>query len=178
MATRNGARRVTSYAAGGLSLLAALALIAVAGGITLGAGGLLAAAAVSAVAAALVALESAGRLTAARHLRRHGLTAEAAIVSLAERYVSVPSGFQGWVTTVRLSFTDITGQLVNAEYTDHARAGGKRAGQTIHITYDPAQPYSVAPAGDDPRVFDAFLLALGSAVLLGFGIYCAVHALG
>lgn len=178
MATHNARRRVASFAGCGLSFLAVLALIAVAGGITLGTGGLLAAAAVSAVAAALGAADAAGRLAAARHLRRHGLTAEATIVSLTERYVSVPSGFQSWVTTVRLSFTDVRGQLVNAGYTGHALAKGKKAGQTVRITYDPAQPDSVVPAGDDPRVFDAFLLALGSAVMLGFGVYCAVRAFG
>ena len=44
-----------------------------------------------------------------------------------------------------VSFTDTSDRLVRAWYTDHARAGGKKEGQTIQIVYDPAKPTSISP---------------------------------
>jgi hypothetical protein len=35
------------------------------------------------------------------------------------------------VTKVKVSFTDASGHLINAGYTDHARAKGKKEGQTV-----------------------------------------------
>jgi hypothetical protein len=61
-------------------------------------------------------------------------------------------------------------------YHDHARAGGKKAGQTIQIVYDPAKPTSISPGGTDPRWIDAFFLGLGVVVYLGFSIYFAYRA--
>lgn len=69
-----------------------------------------------------------------------------------------------------MSFTDASGQLINAGYTDYARAARKREGQTVQIVYDPSRPASIAPVGGDPRVFDVFFLALGSAVLVGMAV--------
>jgi len=172
-------RRVMGYAVAGLCLLACLAWILVAGKmIVLNAGGLLAAAAVSVVSAAWGGAEAALRLKAAARLRKQGRITDATIVSADERYVAIPSGFTGWVTTVKVSFADASGYLINAGYTDYARAAGKEEGQTVQIVYDPSRPASIAPVGGDPRVFDVFLLALGSAVLVGMAVYFAFRAFG
>jgi hypothetical protein len=115
----------------GLCALAYLAWILVAGKvIVLSAGGLLAAAVVSVVGAAGGGADAAGRLKSASRLRKQGRITDATIVSVDERYVYIPSGFTGWVTTVKVSFTDASGQLINAGYTDYARAARKREGQT------------------------------------------------
>ncbi len=172
-------RRVMGYTRGGLGVLACLVWILVtAKVIVLSAGGLLVAAVVSVVSAADTAADAAGRLKAAARLRKQGRITDATIVSLGERYVSIPSGFAGWVTTVKVSFTDASGHLINAGYTDYARAAGKREGQTVRIAYDPSRPVSIAPVGGDPRVADAFLLALGSAVLVAIAVYFAFRAFG
>ena len=71
-------------------------------------------------------------------------------------------------TTVTVSFTDTSGRQVRAVYTDRARAGGKKAGQTIQIVYDPATPTSISPVGSDPRWGGAFLVGLGVVAYLGF----------
>jgi hypothetical protein len=108
------------------------------------------------------------RLEAIVRVREHGLSANATITKVDENFVSVPSGYIGWSTRVTVSFTDTSGRLVRAWYTDHARAGGKKAGQTIQIVYDPAKPTSISPVGqDDPRWGDAFLAGLGVVVWLG-----------
>jgi hypothetical protein len=172
-------RRVVGYAGAGLGVLAGLAwTLVTAKVIVLSAGGLLVAAVVSAVGAAAGGAESAGRLKSAARLRTQGRITDATIVSLRERYISIPSGFNGWVTTVKVSFTDASGHLINAGYTGHERAEGRREGQTVQMVYDPSRPVSIAPVGGDPRVIDAFFLALGSAVLAGIAVYFAVRAFG
>jgi len=174
-------RRVWVYAGAGLCLLVCLALISVLTKmIVLSAGGLLAAAVMSVLCAAIGGADAAGRLRAATRLRKQGRITGATIVSLDERYVSVPSGFSGYVTTVKVTFTDASGHLINAGYTDHAPAGGKEVGQTVRIAYDPSRPVSIAPVGGggDPRVEDAFLLALSSAVMVGTAVYFALRAFG
>jgi hypothetical protein len=75
-----------------------------------------------------------------------------------------------------VSFTDTSGGLVRAAYTDHARAGGKKAGQTIQIVYDPAKPTSISPVGPDPRWLEVFFIGLGAVVLLGMSVYFAYRA--
>ena len=90
----------------------------------------------------------------------------------------IPSGFNGWVTKVKVSFTDASGHLINAGYTDYGGAGGKREGQTVQIAYDPSWPVSIAPVGGDFRVIEAFFLVLGSAVLAGMAVYLALRAFG
>ena len=170
-------RRVMGYAGAGLGFLACLAwTLVTAKVIVLSAGGLLVAAVVSVVGAAACGAELAGRLKSAARLRTQGRITDATIVSLRERYVSIPSGFNGWVTTVKVSFTDASGHLINAGYTSHERAEGKREGQPVQIVYDPSRPVSIAPVGGDPRVIDAFFLGLGSAVLAGIAVYFAVRA--
>ncbi len=132
----------------------------------------------SVAGAAAFGAASAGRLRSAARLRTQGRITDAIIVSLRERYVSIPSGFNGWVTTVKVSFTDASGHLINAGYTGHERAEGKRKGQTVQIVYDPSRPVSIAPVGGDPRVIDAFVLALCSAAWVGIAVYFAVRAFG
>jgi hypothetical protein len=129
----------------------------------------------SMVSAAVVGAASAGRLKAAADLRKQGRITDATIVSLDERYVDIPSGLSGWVTTVNVSFTDASGRLVNAEYTEHARAAGKKVGQAVQIAYDQIRPVSIAPLGSDPRVFDVFFLALVAAGLVGLAVYFALR---
>jgi len=171
-------RRVVGYAwvVGSLGVLAwALVTAKV---IVLSAGGLLVAAVVLVVGAAGVGAEAAFRLKAAVRLFKQGRITDATIVSLDERLVSIPSGFNGWVTKVKVSFTDASGHLINAGYTDYGRAGGKREGQTVQISYDPGWPVSIAPVGGDFRVIEAFFLALGSPVLAGMAVYFALRAFG
>jgi hypothetical protein len=108
-------------------------------------------------------------------VREHGLSANATITNVDETLVSFP-GHVGWETTVTVSFTDTSGGLVRAGYTDRARAGGKKAGQTIQIVYDPAKPTSISPGGTDPRWVDAFFVGLGVVVWLGMSVYRAYRA--
>ena len=130
-----------------------------------------------ALAAALIfGAVAVSRLEAIARVREHGLMANATITKVAEEFVSIPSGYIGWSTRVTVSFTDASGGLVRAWYADHARAGGKKAGQTIQIVYDPAKPTSISPGGPDPRWVDAFLLGLGAAVWLGMSVYRAYRA--
>jgi hypothetical protein len=116
-----------------------------------------------------------GTLEAIARLREHGLTANATTTNVDENFVSF-TGHAGWETTVTVSFTNTLGRLVHAAYTDHARAGGKKAGQTIQIVYDPAKPTSISPVGTDPRWVDAFFAGLGVVVWLGFSVYFGYRA--
>ena len=117
------------------------------------------------------------RLEAIVRVREHGLSANATITKVAEEFVSIPSGYIGWSTRVTVSFTDASGGLVRAWYADHARAGGKKAGQTIQIVYDPAKPTSISPVGqDDPRWLEVFFIGLGAVVCLGMSVYFAYRA--
>jgi hypothetical protein len=108
------------------------------------------------VGAAGLGADSAGRLKAVTRLCKQGRITDATIVSLDERFVSIPSGLSEWVTKVKVSFTDASGHLINAGYTDHARAKGKKGAQTVQIVYDPNRPVSIAPVDGDPRVIEAF----------------------
>lgn len=174
-------RRVVGYASvvGCLDVLA-WALVP-AKLIVLSAGGLLVAAVVSVVGAAGVGAEAAFRLQEAVRLLKRGRITDATIVSLDERFISASSGigFSGWVTKIEVSFTDASGHLINAGYTDYARAAGKREGQTVQITYDPSSPVSLAPVdGGDFRFIEAFFLALGSPLLAGMAVHFALRAFG
>ena len=156
-------RRVMGRAAAGLGMLACLTwTLVITNVIVLSAGGLLV---VSAVGAAGLGADSAGRLKAVARLCKQGR-------------ITDPSGFSEWVTKVKVSFTDASGHLINAGYTDHAHAKGKKEGQTVQIVYDPRRPVSIAPVDGDPRVVEAFFLALGSAVSVGLAVYFAVRAFG
>jgi hypothetical protein len=118
-----------------------------------------------------------GTLKGIARVREHGLSANATITKVDEKYVNIPHGYaNGWHTQITVSFTDTSGGLVRAQYTDHARAGGKKDGQTIHIVYDPAKPTSISPVGEDPRWVEAFIAGLGAVVFLGFSVYFAIHA--
>jgi hypothetical protein len=118
-----------------------------------------------------------GRLEAIARVREHGLSANATITKVDEEFISVPSGYIGWSTRVTVSFTDTSGRLVRALYADHARAGGKKEGQTIQIVYNPAKPTSISPAGQvDPRWVEVFFIGLGAVVLLGMSVYFAYRA--
>jgi hypothetical protein len=114
-----------------------------------------------------------GTLEAIVRLREHGLTANATITKVDENFVSFP-GHAGLETTVTVSFTDTSGGLVRAQYT--TGAGGKKAGQTIQIVYDPAKPTSISPVGSDPRWGGAFFVGLGVVAYLGFSVYFAYRA--
>jgi 4-amino-4-deoxy-L-arabinose transferase-like glycosyltransferase len=137
--------------------------------------GNLALAAAFLVGAVIFGAIAASRLEAISRLREHGLTANATTTNVDENFVSF-TGHAGWETTVMVSFTDTSGRLVHAAYTDHARAGEKKEGQTIQIVYDPAKPTSISPVGQDPRWGDAFLVGLGVVVWLGFSVYFGYRA--
>jgi hypothetical protein len=118
-----------------------------------------------------------GTLEAIARLREHGLSANATITKVVEQDIQIPHGYDnGWHTTVTVSFTDTSGRLVRAGYTDRAEAGGKKAGQTIQIVYDPAKPTSIKPVGPDPRWVDAFIDGLAAVVWLGGSVYFAYRA--
>jgi len=169
-------RRAVGHAGAGLGILACLTWVLVTMNlIVLSTGGSLV---VSAVGAAGFGAESVGTLKAAARLCKQGRITDATIVSLDERFVYIPSGISEWVTTVKVSFTDASGHLITAGYTDHARAEGKKEGQALQIVYDPSRPVSIAPVGLDPRFIDAFFLALGSAVSAGIAVYFALRAFG
>ena len=116
------------------------------------------------------------RLEAILRVREHGLSANATITKVDENFVSIPSGYIGWSTRVTVSFTDASGGLVRAWYADHARAGGKKAGQTIQIVYDPAKPTSISPVGTDPRWLDVFFVGLGVVAFLWYSVYFGYRA--
>jgi len=118
-----------------------------------------------------------GTLEAIARVREHGLSANATITKVVEQDIQIPnSPDNGWHTAVTVSFTDTSGGLVRAGYTDRARAGGKKAGQTIQIVYDPAKPTSISPVGTDPRWVGAFFACLGVVVWLGMSVYRAYRA--
>ena len=108
-------------------------------------------------------------------LREHGLTANATITNVDENFVSF-TGHAGWSTTVTVSFTDTSGALVRAHYTDNARAGGKKDGQTIQIVYDPANSTSISPVRQDPRWGRVLIIGLVAVVWLGMSVYRAYRA--
>jgi hypothetical protein len=62
---------------------------------------------------------AASRLEAISRLREHGLTANATTTNVDENFVSF-TGHAGWSTTVTVSFTDTSGGLVRAQYTNNA----------------------------------------------------------
>ena len=178
MGTVTSLRRVMGYAGAGLGVLAGLAwTLVTAKMIVLSAGGFVGGGYVGG-GRRRGRRGLAGRPKSAARLRTQGRITDATIVSLRERYISIPSGFNEWVTTVRVPFTDASGHLINAGYTGHERAAGKREGQTVQIVYDPSRPVSIAPVGGNPRVIHAFVLALCSAVLAGIAVYFAVRAFG
>jgi hypothetical protein len=111
-------------------------------------------------------------------VREHRLSAKATITKVVEQDIQIPKNYDnGWHTTVTVSFTDTSGRLVRAVYTDRARAGGKKEGQTIQIVYDPAKPTSISPVGQvDPRWHEVFFIGLGAVVLLGMSVYFAYRA--
>ena len=118
-----------------------------------------------------------GTLEAIARVREHGLSANATITKVVEQDIQIPKNYDnGWQTTVTVSFTDTSGRLVRTWYIDRARVGGKKAGQTIQIVYDPAKPTSISPVGTDPRWVDAFLAGWGVVVWLGFSVYFGYRA--
>ena len=116
------------------------------------------------------------RLEAIVRVREHGLSANATITKVAEELVVVRSGYIGWSTRVTVSFTDTSGRLVRAQYTNDAPAGGKKEGQTIQIVYDPANSTSISPVGRDPRSGRVLILGLAAVAFLGFSGYFAYRA--
>jgi Protein of unknown function (DUF3592) len=135
--------------------------------------GNLALAAAFLVGAVIFGAMGVGTLEPIARLREHGLAANATITNVDENFVSFP-GHAGWETTVTVSFTDTSGGLVDAQYTNGA--GGKKAGQTIQIVYDPAKPTSISPVGSDPRWVGPFFAGLGMVAYLGFSVYFAYRA--
>lgn len=142
---------------------------------------------VAAVVALVTAVATGATMVRTRkgiaRLREQGLTTTATITKVEERYVAIPYSYNGWVTRITVSFTDIRGGPVRAHYTDYCRAGGKHEGQAIQIVYDPKIPTSLSPVGrcsrpEDPRSFEAILIAPAVLVSLGISIYFAYRAIG
>ena len=82
--------------------------------------GNLALAAAFLVGAVILGAMGVGTLEAIVRLRENGLTATATITNVDETFVSFP-GHAGLETTVTVSFTDTSGGLVRAQYTNNAR---------------------------------------------------------
>ena len=134
--------------------------------------GNLALAAAFLVGAVIFGAMGVGTLEAIARVREHGLSANATITKVVEQDIQIPNSYDnGWHTAVTVSFTDRSGRLVRAVYTDRARAGGKKAGQTIQIVYDPAKPTSISPGGPDPRWADAIIAGSAAVVWLGFSAF-------
>jgi hypothetical protein len=162
----------------GLALVAALLLpvvVMTVKNVTSSRRGNLALAAAFLVGAVILGANGVGTLEAIARVREHGLSANATITNVDETLVSFP-GHVGWETTVTVSFTDTSGGLVRAQYTDNALAGGKKAGQTIQIVYDPANSTSISPVGQDPRSGRVLILGLAAVAFLGFSVYFAYRA--
>jgi Protein of unknown function (DUF3592) len=162
----------------GLALVAALLLpvvVMTVKNVTSSRRGNLALAAAFLVGAVILGANGVGTLEAIARVREHGLSANATITNVDETLVSFP-GHVGWETTVTVSFTDTSGGLVRAGYTDRARAGGKKAGQTIQIVYDPAKPTSISPVGTDPRWLDVFFAGLAVVSFVWYSVYFGYRA--
>lgn len=123
------------------------------------------------------------RVKAVTRLREHGITTDALLDQVQERYVHIPSGYSGWVTTVEVSFTDESGALIHGSYADHAPARGLRQGQTTQVVYDPRRPTVISPADasgapNDPRLVEAFLMGCSAVPILAISIYFSFRAFG
>jgi hypothetical protein len=127
------------------------------------------------VGAVILGAIAASRLEAISRLRENGLTANATITNVDENILSLP-GYVGWSTTVMVSFTDTSGRLVRAQYTNDAPAGGKKEGQTIQIVYDPANSTSISPVRQDTRWPRVLIIGLMAVVWLGMSVYRAYRA--
>lgn len=124
-----------------------------------------------------------GQVRAMRRLRERGVTATAVIEKVHERYVYVANGFSGWTTSITVTFAAARGEPARASYTDYARAGGKRVGQSLPIVFDPDRPDLISPLGDDARPEDqrfmeVFLTGVGVVGLLVVAGYFLLRSLG
>ena len=108
--------------------------------------------------------------------RKHGLTATATITGAGDQWIG---GGAGWVSAVRVSFTDARDRLVHAEYRYLSSLGQERAGGTIQITYDPADPTNVRPLDrrGDPYTAPLVLSAVLMLTYLGITLYFAYRGL-
>jgi len=125
-------------------------------------------------AAALAVAAAWGAARTARimvRLRKQGLTATATITGAGDQWIG---GGAGWVSAVRVSFTDARDRLVHAEYRYLSSLGQERVGGTIQITYDPANPTNVRPLDRHsdpcraPLVIDAVLMLTYLGITLYF----------
>lgn len=121
-----------------------------------------------------------------RRLRERGIATTATITHVDGRYVHIPSGYSGWVTTVKVTFTNAQGETVRADYTDYEAAGRREAGQRLSIVYDPDQPDSIsplstrpaggAPRPNDPRADNLVQLGFAFVAMLAVAGYFTFHA--
>lgn len=128
----------------------------------------------AAAALAVAAAWGAGAARTARimvRLRKQGLTATATTTGAGDQWIG---GGAGWVSAVRVSFTDARDRLVHAEYRYLSSLGQERVGGTIQITYDPANPTNVRPLDRHsdpcraPLVIDAVLMLTYLGITLYF----------
>jgi hypothetical protein len=140
--------------------------------------------------AALVALAGAvvmgvylaRRRTAVARLLEGGVNTEATVDAVEERLVYLEGGGGGTVTTVTVRFTDMSGTLIHASYTDTRPTRERTKGQPTRIVYDPRKPTSISPVNesgalDDPRSTSAVTLVLGTGFNLAISVYFSFRAL-
>lgn len=141
----------------------------------------LAAAAESVLATLLAILRQFGRIRALVRLRRHGQLADAEITDLRaiEFDQDLPEGnvIHRVVTTVRLSFSDASGNQISGQYRrPSAVLPQERVGCVIRIVYDPRRPRRFSPVEGDYRRADLNRHTWALAILLIATTYLLLRA--
>jgi hypothetical protein len=172
-------RQGTSRAGRSLALLSMVvvvfAWIAVVGKVmTPNRQGLLALAAVSLAGAVAAGADVVKTLKAVSRLRERGLSTDATVLDVDESFFY----YTGWVTAITVCFTNPSGDVTRAKYTQYTRANALHGAETVRITYDPERPTSIAPAGGDSRPVSAVFIGLGIVSLLWISGYFAFRAFG
>lgn len=119
-----------------------------------------------------------GKLRRRRRLREHGVSADATIVGRDETYAAIPGGYNGWTTTVTVTFTDASGASIRAACRFYrTRAPRFTEGATLRVRYDPQQPTQISVGQEDSLGIEAYVLTLpGLIVMVGLAIYFTYQA--
>ncbi len=142
----------------------------------------LAVAAESAVATLLATLRLVSRLRAMMRLRRHGQLADAKITGLRaiefdQELPDVGINRRVKVTTVRLSFSDASGNQISGQYRrPSAVLPQEQIGRVIRIVYDPRHPRRFSPVEGDYRNADLKRHTWAVAILLIVTTYLLLRA--
>jgi hypothetical protein len=110
-----------------------------AGGRLPASGGAWGAAGILAGTSALASLNALGDYGKIRALDRHGTRTTAVIDSQHSKYVHIPSGYSGTITTLELRFTDADGTEIRGTCGQSGRSSF-RSGFPLPVIYDPRKP--------------------------------------